>query len=125
MNNIIIHGRITRKPELKTTSSGVECCNFSVAVNRPVGKDKDPVADFFDCTAWRQSGAFVEKYFDAGDGIIVQGEMHSRKYTAKDGSERVAWGIDCKRIEFAEKKGNGKDKSAGDFSEVTDDELPF
>ena len=125
LNSIIIHGRITRKPELKTTSSGVEYCNFSVAVNRPMGKDKEPITDFFDCTAWRQSGAFVERFFDAGDGVIVQGEMHSRKYTGKDGNERTAWNIDCNRVEFAEKKGDSKGKSAGGFSEVTDDEVPF
>lgn len=128
MNIIVIHGRVTRKPELKTTASGIECCNFSVAVNRPTGKDKEQVADFFECTAWRQTGAFVEKYFDSGDGIIIHGAMHSRKYTAKDGSERTAWSVDVDRVEFAEKKGDGKgakSASTGNFTEVADDEVPF
>lgn len=128
MNLIVIHGRITRKPELKTTDSGIEVCNFSVAVNRPTGKDKKSVADFFDCTAWRQTGAFVEKYFDTGDGIIVYGAMHSRKYPAKDGSERTAWNLDVDHVEFAEKKGDGKaSKGAanGGFTEVSSDDLPF
>ena len=125
MNITIIHGRITRKPELKTTASGLEVCNFSVAVNRPTGKDKESVTDFFECTAWRQAGAFVEKYFDVGDGIIVHGAMHSRKYTAKDGSERTAWNLDAERVEFAEKKGEAKGKPAGGFSPVDDADCPF
>jgi single-strand DNA-binding protein len=126
MNSIIIHGRITKAPELKTVGSGSEVCKFTVAVNRPVGKDKEKVADFFDVDAWGQSGVFVEKYFKVGDGIIVQGEMQSRKYE-KDGEKRTAWGIHANRVEFAEKKGEfaATGNNNGGFTEVQDENLPF
>ena len=126
MNSIIIHGRITKSPELKTVGSGSEVCKFTVAVNRPVGKDKEKITDFFDVDAWGQSGVFVEKYFKAGDGVIVQGEMQSRKYE-KDGEKRTAWSIHANRIEFAEKKGDaaGNGNNNGGFTEVTEDSLPF
>lgn len=126
MNSIIIHGRITKAPELKTVGSGSEVCKFTVAVNRPVGKDKEKVADFFDVDAWGQSGVFVEKYFKVGDGIIVQGEMQSRKYE-KDGEKRTAWSIHANRIEFAEKKGEvaTTGNNNGGFTEVQDENLPF
>lgn len=126
MNSIIIHGRITKAPELKTVGSGSEVCKFTVAVNRPVGKDKEKITDFFDVDAWGQSGAFVERYFKAGDGIIVQGEMQSRKYD-KDGEKRTAWSVHANRIEFAEKKGegSGNGNNNGGFTEVNDGELPF
>lgn len=126
MNMIIIHGRITKAPELKTVGSGNEVCKFTVAVNRPVGKDKEKVADFFDVDAWGQTGAFVEKYFKPGDGVIVQGEMQSRKYE-KDGEKRTAWGIHANRVEFAEKKGDGagNGNNGSGFTEVTDESLPF
>lgn len=126
MNSIIIHGRITKAPELKTVGSGNEVCKFTVAVNRPVGKDKEKVTDFFDVDAWGQTGAFVEKYFKAGDGVIVQGEMQSRKYD-KDGEKRTAWSVHANRIEFAEKKGDGAGSgNNGGFTPVDDSEpLPF
>ena len=126
MNSIIIHGRITKTPELKTVGSGTEVCKFTVAVNRPVGKDKEKIADFFDVDAWGQTGVFVEKYFKAGDGVIVQGEMQSRKYD-KDGEKRTAWSVHANRVEFAEKKGDssGTGNNSGGFTEVTDDALPF
>lgn len=126
MNSIIIHGRITKAPELKTVGGGSEVCKFTVAVNRPVGKDKEKVTDFFDVDAWGQSGAFVEKYFKMGDGIIVQGEMQSRKYE-KDGEKRTAWSVHANRIEFAEKKGegSGNGNNNGGFTEVDDSQLPF
>ena len=34
MNQIIIHGRLVRDPELKTAASGNEFCKFTVAVDR-------------------------------------------------------------------------------------------
>lgn len=125
MNSIIIHGRITKAPELKTVGSGAEVCKFTVAVNRPVGKDKEKITDFFDVDAWGQSGAFVEKYFKAGDGIIVQGEMQSRKYD-KDGEKRTAWSVHANRVEFAEKRIDvGTSNNNGGFTEVNEDGLPF
>lgn len=125
MNMIIIHGRITKAPELKTVGSGNEVCKFTVAVNRPVGKDKEKVADFFDVDAWGQTGAFVERYFNAGDGVIVQGEMQSRKYE-KDGEKRTAWSVHANRVEFAEKKGDSASSgAAGGFTDVSDEDAPF
>ena len=34
MNKLTIIGNLTRDPELRTTSSGVQVCTFTVAVNR-------------------------------------------------------------------------------------------
>ena len=48
-NMIMIHGRLTRDPELKTASTGSEYCNITVAVDSFNGKEKE--TDFFDCTA--------------------------------------------------------------------------
>ena len=123
MNYIAIHGKLTADPELKTVGSGVECCSFTVAVNRPTGKDKERVADFIPCTAWRQSAAFVAKYFHKGDGIIVEGSLQSRKYQDKEGNNRIGYDVNVNHAEFAEKKG-GADN--GGFTEASSDEpLPF
>ena len=36
MNKALLVGRITTKPELRTTSSGIPFTRFSVAINRPL-----------------------------------------------------------------------------------------
>ena len=132
MNSVNLHGRLVRDPELKT-GGGVEYCKFTVAVNRPVAKDKEKITDFLPCTAWRQTAAFVAQYFRQGDGIIVEGSLHTRQYE-KDGQKRTAFDIDVIRVEFAEKKERGTnipetsshavDPESG-FVEVDDEELPF
>lgn len=123
MNQIILHGRLVADPELRTTASGIECCNFAVAVNRPTAAGKDPVADFIPCTAWRQSAAFVAKYFHKGDGILVDGSLETRKYTDKSGQERKAYEVQVRRVEFAEKRAG---QTSDGFQPVTDDDkMPF
>lgn len=122
MNNITIHGRITRDPELKTytnrkNESG-SMCNFTVAVNRSVGED----ADFFNCTAFGKSGETISKWFHKGDGIVVSGEMQGNKK-----NDKTYWGIVVRNWDFAEKK-DGASKPSNDvpngFEELNED-VPF
>lgn len=100
MNQIIIKGRIVHSPELKTTQSGVNVCQFSVAVDRRLKQNGEKVTDFFDCVAWRSSADFVSKYFDKGQEILLSGKMQSRQYEARDGSKRRAWEISVDNVEF-------------------------
>ena len=127
MNSIKIQGRLTKDPEQKVGSSGAEYCKFTVAVDRKRSKDK--AVDFFDCTAFQQTGAFVAKYFAKGDGIIVSGRMESDKFTDKEGMKRTTWGITVEDVEFP--LGKGRSESSGTVpSEATpaaanDGDLPF
>lgn len=105
MNHIIIKGRLTKDPELKTTGSGISFCNISVAVDRSYTKDgEEKQADFFDCTFWRKGAEFIVKYFQKGQEILIDGEMQSRKYTDKEGNNRTAWGIENCHAEFCGSK---------------------
>lgn len=56
MNKIVICGRLTKDPELRTTNNGTEVCGFTVAVDRRVKKNDKKEADFIDCTAWGKPG---------------------------------------------------------------------
>lgn len=124
MNKIFLHGRLTRKPEIKAVGDGNELCSFTVASDRYAGKDKGKVSDFFDCDAWGAKAALVNKCFDAGDGICVIGEMQSRKFEDKDtGKKRTAWSIRVEDVEFAEKRKGGSTDEPG--ADVSDAELPF
>ena len=64
-NKVIIGGRLTADPELKTTPSGVSVTSFTVAVNRNYRSKsgEEPQADFINVTAWRQTAEFISRYF--------------------------------------------------------------
>ena len=75
MNKIVICGRLTKDPELRTTNNGTEVCGFTVAVDRRIKKNSEKETDFIDCTAWEKTGVFVNTYFHKGDGITVEGRI--------------------------------------------------
>lgn len=129
MNKIIIAGRLTSAPELRTTESGTEVCGFVVAVDRRFKKKGDKQTDFISCTAWAKSGVFVNTYFHKGDGITVEGRMESRKWVDEDGNNRTSWGITVDSIEFPlGRSGAQKENIPADFEELgpgEEGELPF
>ena len=95
LNRIVLVGRLTRDPELRTTNSGTSVVEFSIAVDKRI-KPKDanaPTADFFRVKAWGQSGEFISNYGSKGRLVSVDGRMESRKYTDKDGNNREVWEV--------------------------------
>ena len=82
-------GRITADPELKTTNTGVSVTSFSIAVDRNyVKQGEERKADFFNIVCWRSTAEFVCRYFGKGSLIAVEGQLQSRQFQAKDGSNR-------------------------------------
>lgn len=89
VNNVVLVGRLTRDPELRTTNTGKSVCSFSIAVQKRVKpQDGSPDADFFNIVAWNKDADYVVNYLTKGRLVAVEGRLQSRKYTASDGSNR-------------------------------------
>ena len=140
LNSIIIMGRSTADPELRTNSSGLSVTTFTVAVDRSYARPgEEKKTDFISVVAWRSTADFVTKYFRKGSMIAVQGSLQTRNYEDKSGNKRVAYEIVADQVSFcgskAESGSYGNDSavvssynnsSAADFSAVADDDdLPF
>ena len=55
MNKAIIIGRLTRDPEMRTTTSGINSTTFTVAVSRNyANQNGERETDFINCVAWRK-----------------------------------------------------------------------
>ena len=115
LNHIVVMGRLTRDPELRTTQSGVNVASFTVAVDRDFGgrDGAERQTDFFDCAAWRQTGEFVSKYFQKGRMIVVSGRLQSRKWQDREGNNRTNWEIQADNVYF----GDSKRESDGGYSQ--------
>lgn len=127
INSVIIMGRMTKDPELKTTQSGLSVISFTVAVDRKYQKGGERQADFLNVVAWRQTAEFVEKYFHKGSMIAVQGSIQTRKYEDKNGNNRTAVEIVADNVSFCGSKDEkpSLNVSTDDFEEIGDDDLPF
>ena len=106
LNHIIIMGRLTRDPELRSTGSGTPVVSFTVAVDRDFsGKDGgEKQTDFIDCTAWRGTAEFISKYFNKGSMIVVSGRLEIRNWIDKEGNKRRNAEVVADSVYFGESR---------------------
>ena len=112
INKVILMGRLTADPELKTSSNNVSIVQFTVAVNRRyVSKDSNErQVDFIDCTAFNRNAEFLNKYFRKGSSIIVFGNIQVDVWKDKEGHNRRTTRIIVDELQFGES--NNRDSSA-------------
>ena len=105
MNKLTIIGNLTRDPELRTTQTGINVCDFTVAVNRKLSAQQkangqQAEADFFRVTAWRELGEICAKYLAKGRKVAVVGPVSVRTYTGNDGVTRANLEVTADDVEF-------------------------
>lgn len=124
LNYVMMMGRLTADPEVRSTESGSELATFSIAVQRPKRKDgAESGADFFNCVAWSGKARIVSEWYHKGDMIMIVGTLRNRKYTDKNGNKRTYEQIIVKEIYFT--GGQKKNSCSSDDSDLppTPDEL--
>ena len=103
-NKVILGGRLTADPEVKTTQSGTPGCTFNIAVNRRGAKDGQQQSDFVTCVAWKERGELVGKYFRKGSSICIVGEIQTRKWQDGNGNNRYATEVIANEVNFVDSK---------------------
>lgn len=90
-NSITVLGRLTRDPEMRTTDSGTQVCNFSVAQNDQVKKDGkyEKSTIFYECAAFGKLAEFMAKFAKKGRECLVIGHFRQELYTTKNGEART------------------------------------
>jgi single-strand DNA-binding protein len=139
-NLVVLTGRLTADPALKTTPNGTSVVSFSIAVDRRYRAGEERQTDFINIVAWRSSAEFISKYFKKGSLIGIEGSIQTRKYQDKNGNNRVAFEVVVNNAQFVESK---KDKDVNidagsppqnfsnnsndfaDLGEAEEDDLPF
>lgn len=144
LNVVVLSGRLTADPELKTTANGISVCSFSIAVERRYRSGEERQSDFINIVTWRSSAEFVSKYFKKGQMIAIRGSIQTRKYQDRDGNNRTAFEVvadDVQFADFARREGDAapvaatpaatpasySNADAGDFTSIdeVDEDLPF
>lgn len=118
LNKVILCGRLTADPELKTTPSGISVVSFTLAVNRRFrsnDNNNQPQADFISVVAWRQTAEFIARYFKKGSSLCVTGYIQTRKWTDQQGQNRYATEVVVDDAMFVDSRGEGsaRDTSSG------------
>lgn len=105
-NKVILGGRLTADPELKTTPSGISVTSFTVAVNKRFGgkNGEETQADFINVTAWRQTAEFITRYFRKASSICIVGSLQTRSWLDQNGQKRFATEVVADEAYFVDAK---------------------
>ena len=79
MNKVLITGRLTRDPELRTLASGKTVTQFSVATNayRANGQEK---SEFHSVVTWDRLAEICGTYLGKGQQVAVEGRLQTRSW---------------------------------------------
>ena len=121
-NKVILGGRLTADPELKTTTTGITVVTVSVAVNRRTSKEQQ--TDFFRVTAWRTTAEFISKYFKKGSAICVVGSLQNNSYTDQQGQKRTFTDIVADEVMFVDSRSESSASFGGDEADVFGNSAP-
>ena len=131
MNEVILIGRLTRDPEIRTAQDGLTIARYSLAIDR---QTKEKQADFFRCVTFGKNAEFVERYLKKGTKVAVTGRLQSGSYTDRDGRKVYTVEVVTENHEFVESKAAAErneqqiETSADGFMNIPDgidEELPF
>lgn len=141
LNQLIIHGRLTKDPELRRTQAGIAVATTTVACDRDFKNEKgEKEADFIDVVAWRGTGEFLANYFKKGQEAVFSGRLQIRKWTDNQGNKRSTAEIVADKVDFCGSRNDGGERTsaarpsvqaapdmAADLPlvEGDDEELPF
>ena len=130
LNTVILQGRLTDTPELKTTTTSKSVTSFSIAVERDFSTNGERETEFINIVEWNNTAEFVTRYFNKGKQILDKGSFQVRKYQTQNGENRYSTEVLAEKVYFCGDKGNtqqGENYNVGDFeyTEVDDEELPF
>jgi single-strand DNA-binding protein len=91
LNRVTILGRLTRDPELRTTTTGKAVASMGIATGR-VWKnqagEKQEKTEFHNCVLWGRLGEIAGQYLTKGRQVYVEGRLETRDWTGQDGVKR-------------------------------------
>ena len=110
VNKVLLVGRLTRDPEIRTTATGQNVASLSLATNR-FWKDKSgqrqDKTTFHNVILWGRLAEIAGQYLVKGQEAYIEGRIETRKYTAKDGSDRYVTEIIAENMQLGSKAQGG------------------
>jgi single-strand DNA-binding protein len=135
VNRIFLIGNLGRDPEMNYTPGGTAVTKFTLAVNR-MQKNKETgerqeETDWFNIVAWERLAETCNNYLHKGSRVFIEGRMQSRKYTDKNGVERIAWEVIANDMRMLDTKQSAPVRAGGgesgyaDAGDQSPEEIPF
>ncbi|HLD21557.1 MAG TPA: single-stranded DNA-binding protein [Patescibacteria group bacterium] len=109
LNKVMIIGRLTRDPEVRTIPSGQQVATFSVATSRQwndkASGEKKVQAEFHNVVAWRRLAEICGQYLKKGRQVYIEGYLQTRSWDDQSGTKRYRTEIVAENLIMLGSKG--------------------
>ncbi len=100
LNQIVLVGRLVKKPELKQTENSKKYSFITLAVPRSFKNTNGEYdTDFIDCTLWDQVASSTVDYCNKGDIVGIKGRLQTR-VIEKEESKRYVLEVIAEKVTF-------------------------
>ena len=109
INRVVLIGRLTKDPELRTLPSGSSVCSLRVACNsarRDTEGEYHDTPNYFDVSAFGAAAESVSRYTRKGSRIAIDGRLEWREWETSDQQKRDAVSIAADTVMFLDGSGN-------------------
>jgi single-strand DNA-binding protein len=86
VNKVMLVGRLTRDPELRTLPSGKAVANFVVATNDFRGNGAGDRTEYHNVVAWERLAEICGQYLNKGQLVDVEGRLQTRQWDDDGGA---------------------------------------
>lgn len=136
VNKVILIGNIGSDPEVKTTPSGVQVANFSLATTESwtdKAGERQERAEWHRLVLWRKLAEIAGQYLNKGSKIYIEGKLQTRSWEDQSGQKRYTTEVVVDQMEMLDSKGRQQsDDGYGAPAPVSDpagsgsdEDLPF
>lgn len=115
VNKVILVGRLTRDPEMRSTPSGQSVATLGMATNNywtDKGGQRQERTEYHSVVLWGKLAEIAGQYLTKGQECFVEGRLQSRSYTGKDGVERKVVEIVGETMQLGSRAGQSTASSA-------------
>lgn len=127
VNRVIMVGRLGVEPESKTTTSGQQVTNMSIATSETwLDKDgnKQERTEWTKIVVWGKQAENCAKYLRKGSQVYIEGKLQTRSWEDDQGNKKYTTEVIAQTVQFLDGKKSDSLTSSEQSSESSN-EIPF
>lgn len=128
VNRVVLIGRLTRDPELRSLPSGTCVASLRLACNSS-RKDADGEyqerPNYFDVSVFGAAGENVEQYMRKGSRVAVDGRLEWREWETPEQQKRQAVSVVADVVQFLDSPGERDGELVGAGASGGEDGIGF
>ncbi len=99
MNKVLLTGRLTRDPEMRSLASGKNVTTFTVASNEFLGAGKEK-AEYSPVVTWDRLAEIAGRYLGKGQQVAIEGRLQTRSWDDDKGARHWKTEIVAAHVEM-------------------------